>query len=69
MEESLSLDPEQCRDAEAWLAEAAGRPNYVLAVRRLVDELIKGAVAATIMNRLRIQWASASSAGSWSIAP
>jgi len=34
----------------------------MLAVHRLVDELIRGAVAVTIMNRLYVQWAPASSA-------
>jgi hypothetical protein len=41
IDESLSLDPEQRCNAEAWLAEVADWPNYVLAVRRLVDELIR----------------------------
>ncbi|PSS04147.1 Exportin-2 like [Actinidia chinensis var. chinensis] len=58
---TLSPHPEPRRRAEASLAEAADRPNYALAVLRLVaepavDEPIRQAAAVNFKNHLRSRW-------------
>ncbi|XP_057468297.1 exportin-2-like [Actinidia eriantha] len=60
---TLSPHPEPRRRAEASLAEAADRPNYALAVLRLVaepavDEPIRQAAAVNFKNHLRSRWSS-----------
>ncbi|XP_022924701.1 exportin-2-like [Cucurbita moschata] len=59
---TLSPAPEPRRRAEASLTEAADRPNYGLAVLRLVaepsvDEQIRQAAAVNFKNHLRVRWA------------
>ncbi|XP_051129556.1 exportin-2-like [Andrographis paniculata] len=59
---TLSPLPEPRRKAEAALAEAAGRPNYGLAVLRLVaepsvDEQIRQSAAVNFKNHLKVHWA------------
>ncbi|KAL6575622.1 hypothetical protein OROHE_000999 [Orobanche hederae] len=59
---TLSPLPEPRRRAEAALAEAAGRPNYGLAVLRLVaepsvDEQIRQSAAVNFKNHLKAHWA------------
>ncbi|WCJ22435.1 Exportin-2 [Euphorbia peplus] len=59
---SLSPAPEPRRAAESKLTESADRPNYALAVLRLVaepsvDELIRHAAAVNFKNHLRSRWA------------
>uniref|UniRef100_A0A5B6ZN94 Putative exportin-2 n=1 Tax=Davidia involucrata TaxID=16924 RepID=A0A5B6ZN94_DAVIN len=61
---TLSPNPEPRRHAETNLAEAAERPNYGLAVLRLVaepavDEPIRQAAAVNFKNHLRARWAPA----------
>ncbi|KAG5141936.1 hypothetical protein JHK82_017631 [Glycine max] len=60
---TLSPSPEPRRRAESSLAEAADRPNYALAVLRLVaepsiDDQIRQAAAVNFKNHLRLRWAS-----------
>ncbi|TKY64094.1 Exportin-2 protein [Spatholobus suberectus] len=60
---TLSPSPEPRRHAESSLAEAAARPNYALAVLRLVaepsiDDQIRQAAAVNFKNHLRLRWAS-----------
>lgn len=62
---TLSPAPAPRRSAEASLAEAADRPNYGLAVLRLVaepsvDEQIRQAAAVNFKNHLRLRWAPTS---------
>lgn len=62
---TLSPSPEPRRAAERSLAEMADRPNYGLAVLRLVaeqtiDEQIRHAAAVNFKNHLRFRWAPAS---------
>lgn len=59
---TLSPLPEPRRRAEAALAEAADRPNYGLAVLRLVaepavDEQIRQSAAVNFKNHLKARWA------------
>lgn len=59
---TLSPSPEPRRAAERSLAEMADRPNYGLAVLRLVaeltvDEQIRHAAAVNFKNHLRFRWA------------
>ncbi|KAL1549740.1 exportin-2-like [Salvia divinorum] len=59
---TLSPLPEPRRHAEAALAEAADRPNYGLAVLRLVaepavDEQIRQSAAVNFKNHLKARWA------------
>ncbi|KAG8391954.1 hypothetical protein BUALT_Bualt01G0240900 [Buddleja alternifolia] len=59
---TLSPLPEPRRHAEAALAEAADRPNYGLAVLRLVaeqsvDEQIRQSAAVNFKNHLKAHWA------------
>ncbi|KAI3449282.1 hypothetical protein Pfo_005947 [Paulownia fortunei] len=59
---TLSPLPEPRRRAEAALAEAADRPNYGLAVLRLVaepsvDEQIRQSAAVNFKNHLKAHWA------------
>ncbi|XAR69470.1 hypothetical protein NMG60_11001063 [Bertholletia excelsa] len=59
---TLSPQPEPRRRAEASLTEATDRPNYGLAVLRLVaeaavDEPIRQAAAVNFKNHLRSRWA------------
>lgn len=59
---TLSPIPEPRRRAEAALAEAADRPNYGLAVLRLVaepavDEQIRQSAAVNFKNHLKARWA------------
>ncbi|EOX95681.1 Cellular apoptosis susceptibility protein / importin-alpha re-exporter, putative isoform 1 [Theobroma cacao] len=59
---TLSPQPEPRRAAESSLSEAADRPNYGLAVLRLlaepsVDEQIRQAAAVNFKNHLRTRWA------------
>ncbi|KAI4328926.1 hypothetical protein L6164_021240 [Bauhinia variegata] len=61
---TLSPAPEPRRRAESSLAEAAGRPNYGLAVLRLVaepsiDDQIRQAAAVNFKNHLRVRWVPA----------
>ncbi|KAF3439849.1 hypothetical protein FNV43_RR18127 [Rhamnella rubrinervis] len=63
---TLSPAPEPRRRAEASLLEASDRPNYGLAVLRLVaepsvDEQIRQAAAVNFKNHLRGRWAPAAS--------
>ncbi|PPD92583.1 hypothetical protein GOBAR_DD10496 [Gossypium barbadense] len=58
---TLSPQPEPRRAAESSLSEAADRPNYGLAVLRLVaepsvDEQIRQAAAVNFKNHLRTRW-------------
>ncbi|XP_050237080.1 exportin-2 [Mercurialis annua] len=58
---TLSPQPEPRRAAEAQLSEFAERPNYALAVLRLVavptvDEQIRVAAAVNFKNHLRSRW-------------
>ncbi|KAJ1429475.1 Importin-beta, N-terminal domain [Sesbania bispinosa] len=60
---TLSPAPEPRRRAESSLAEAADRPNFALAVLRLIaepsiDEQIRQAAAVNFKNHLRLRWAS-----------
>ncbi|XP_027336190.1 exportin-2 isoform X1 [Abrus precatorius] len=60
---TLSPAPEPRRRAESSLAEAADRPNFALAVLRLVaepsiDDQIRQAAAVNFKNHLRLRWAS-----------
>lgn len=60
---TLSPLPDPRRRAEAALAEAADRPNYGLAVLRLVaessvDEQIRQSAAVNFKNHLKAHWAS-----------
>ncbi|KAK4476329.1 hypothetical protein RD792_015475 [Penstemon davidsonii] len=59
---TLSPYPEPRRAAEAALSEAANRPNYGLAVLRLVaepsvDEQIRQSAAVNFKNHLKVHWA------------
>ncbi|XP_010267582.1 PREDICTED: exportin-2 [Nelumbo nucifera] len=59
---TLSPNPEPRRCAEASLAEASDRPNYGLAVLRLVaepsvDDQIRQAASVNFKNHLRARWA------------
>ncbi|XP_057980213.1 exportin-2 [Malania oleifera] len=59
---TLSPNPEPRRRAESSLADAADRPNYALAVLRLVaepavDEQIRQAAVVNFKNHLRWRWA------------
>ena len=63
---TLSPAPEPRRHAESSLAEAADRPNYGLAVLRLVaepsvDDQIRQAAAVNFKNHLRSRWSPAAS--------
>ncbi|KAH7519468.1 exportin-2 [Ziziphus jujuba] len=63
---TLSPSPEPRRRAEASLLEASDRPNYGLAVLRLVaepsvDDQIRQAAAVNFKNHLRGRWAPAAS--------
>nr|KYP54627.1 Exportin-2 [Cajanus cajan] len=60
---TLSPSPEPRRRAESSLADAAARPNYALAVLRLVaepsiDDQIRQAAAVNFKNHLRLRWSS-----------
>ncbi|KAF5181614.1 Exportin-2 [Thalictrum thalictroides] len=60
--QTLSPNPEPRRQAEAYLAEAADRHNFGLAVLRLVaepsvDDQIRQAAAVSFKNHLRFRWA------------
>ncbi|KAK7338072.1 hypothetical protein VNO77_18670 [Canavalia gladiata] len=60
---TLSPAPEPRRQAESSLSDAADRPNYGLAVLRLVaepsiDDQIRQAAAVNLKNHLRGRWAS-----------
>lgn len=64
--QTLSPNPEPRRQAESYLAEAADRPNYGLAVLRLlaepsVDDQIRQAAAVNFKNHLRSRWAPSDS--------
>ncbi|XP_054780699.1 exportin-2 [Prosopis cineraria] len=63
---TLSPAAEPRRRAESSLAEAADRPNYGLAVLRLVaessiDDQIRQAAAVNFKNHLRVRWVPATS--------
>lgn len=60
---TLSPNPEPRRRAESSLSEAADRPNYGLAVLRLVaepsvDEQIRQCAAVNFKNHLRVRWST-----------
>lgn len=60
---TLSPAPEPRRRAESSLSEASDRPNFGLAVLRLVaepsiDEQIRQAAAVNFKNHLRLRWSS-----------
>lgn len=60
---TLSPNPEPRRRAESSLSEAADRPNYGLAVLRLVaepsvDEQIRQSAAVNFKNHLRVRWST-----------
>ncbi|KAK9167945.1 hypothetical protein Syun_000085 [Stephania yunnanensis] len=62
--QTLSPSPEPRRRAEAFLADAADKPNYGLVVLRLVaepsvDDQIRHAAAVNFKNHLRARWAPA----------
>ncbi|XP_044492917.1 exportin-2-like [Mangifera indica] len=66
---TLSPSPEPRRAAEKSLAEAAERPNYGLAVLRLVaeptvDDQIRQSAAVNFKNHLRSRWAPSRDTGS-----
>jgi exportin-2 (importin alpha re-exporter) len=62
---TLSPAPEPRRRAESSLSEASNRPNFGLAVLRLVaepsnsiDEQIRQAAAVNFKNHIRLRWSS-----------